>query len=88
MKIYAELHGDMQKPRIKSRGDNNTDHYTEMTKNLADAFKVVELPSLNLNTDQCFTGIIDSIGSAALDLGKVGDRPYRVNSVNISPRRY
>lgn len=61
--------------------------YTEMTKNLVDSISNVEIPSLKLDTNQYLAGIADCIESSALEIGKVGDRPYRVNSVNISLRQ-
>ena len=41
MKIYAGLHGDMQKPRIKSRGDN-------ISENMS---KLVSIPSVKPAVD-------------------------------------
>ena len=47
MKIYAELHGDMQKPRTKSRGGNKQDVCTNMAKSINSAVKAISMPSVS-----------------------------------------
>ena len=86
MKIYAELYGDIQKLRTKSRSGNILDHYKNMTTNIAKALKVVAMPSVTETMKQAMPDY-SNIGSTALEVLKAGDRPYRVNSGNISLRR-
>lgn len=85
MKIYAELHGDMQKPRTKSRGVNKTDSYNmNFTNNLASVIEETVKPKLHIvnSVENCVNAV------SAIAFNEEGDRPYRVNSVNISPRRH
>lgn len=85
MKIYAELHGDMQMPRIKSRGDNISDISTmNYTDNLACMIEEAVTPKLHI-----VDSIKESVNAASAILAeRMGDRPYWVNSVNISLRRH
>ena len=87
MKIYAELHGDMQKPRKKSRGGNKLDTCATMAKSINSAVKAISMPSVSDLVCQALPEY-ETIGSTAIETLKVGDRPYRVNSVNISLRRH
>jgi len=72
MKIYAELYGDIQMYRIKSRYGNNLETYRNMAKSLSNAMKVVAMPSINIDTE-AISGISSVVGSTALELGKAGD---------------
>ena len=60
------------------------DAYKDMSTNISKALKVVSMPTM---TDSIKLDA-SVFGANALKGMKVGDRPYRVNSVNISLRRH
>ena len=95
MKIYAELHGDMQKYRIKSRCDNILDCMTSMS-NLAKAIpqrKTISSQVMTANMAKSLAGIQHAF--ASVNASKlVGGEPspcygvirsmHRVNSGELS----
>ena len=88
MKIYAELYGDIQKPRIKNRGDNTMDVCNTMAQSISKASKVVDLSAISESIKPAISSLDTlSYGATAIKALKVGDRPYRVNSGDISSRQ-
>lgn len=79
MKIYAELHGDMQKLRIKSRGDNNSGQCKVMTKEISKAIKAVATPSALEALKQVIPEY-RNYGVTTLEAEKAGDRPLQEQS--------
>lgn len=66
MKIYAGLHGDMQKPRIKSRGDNNSTTMSKLAFCDSVKPKVDGTAALKLSTA---FGNMNAVASASERLG-------------------
>lgn len=86
MKIYAELYGDIQKLRIKSRSGNNPGSCSMISSNLTTCGKegtIIPISRLMAEKVDTYNKAIERI---TRQVG--GDRLYRVNSVDISPRRH